>query len=117
MTSYKRWVLAEGGDAIVKWEPGVQVEGVFEGQKDGKFGSLGMVSTDAGERKTFPITTALALDLEALKVQVGETVRFKCTGWKKNEKTGREFKTFETDVLRDSAAPVLDAFGDPVEEP
>ena len=88
-----------------KWEAlGDELEGVWQGSHEGRFGPLGTVETAAG-LVTFPLHAAL---LERLRlVREGAEVLIRYTG-KQTSKAGRIFKAFEVfvageDALRDTS--------------
>ena len=97
MGSLKRWRQIGQGQ-FHKWEtPGDELEGVWQGTHDGRYGPLGTLETPAG-LVTFPLHTAL---LERLKhVREGGDVLIRYTG-KQTSKAGRVFKHFEVYVAGD----------------
>jgi hypothetical protein len=99
MTSLKRWRRIGRGQ-FHKWEtPGDELEGIWQGPHDGRYGPLGMVATPEG-LVTFPLHTAL---LERLKrVREGADVLIRYTG-RQTSKSGRVFKAFEVYVAGDDA--------------
>ena len=105
MSNLKRWVQRGGGD-FVKWtEPGQLIEGVWRGTRDGKYGALGVMDTEAGE-KVFPLHTALLLLVDGLKD--GTEVRIEYTGKVLSPKSGHEFKAFNLFVAEVEGMPVVD---------
>ncbi len=97
MTSLKRWRQIGQGQ-FHKWEtPGDELEGVWQGAHDGRYGPVGTLNTREG-LVTFPLHTAL---LERLKrVREGGEVLIRYTG-KQTSKAGRVFKSFEVFVAGD----------------
>lgn len=84
----------EAGDALAgrvrSWETGV-------GQnKDSQFVEI---TDQAGDRHGVWLSTILAREFEKLNVQVGDVVAIKYLGLKKAQKSGREFKSFNLEVL------------------
>lgn len=95
MSSLKRWTQVGQGQ-LSKWtEPGQALEGVYQGTSPGKFGDLGTVQQDDGQRISFPIHTALATRLG--QVKVGAEVRIEYVG-KRQSKGGQEYKDFNVFV-------------------
>jgi len=99
MTSLKRWRQIGQGQ-FHKWEtPGDELEGVWQGPHDGRYGPLGTVETRNG-LVTFPLHTAL---IERLKrVREGAEVLIRYTG-RQTSKAGRVFKAFDVYVAGDDA--------------
>ena len=99
MTSLKRWRQIGQGQ-FHKWEtPGDELEGVWQGPHDGRYGPLGTVETRDG-LVTFPLHTAL---IERLKrVREGAEVLIRYTG-RQTSKAGRVFKAFDVYVAGDDA--------------
>src|SRR5437763_4919224 len=97
MASLKRWRQIGQGQ-FHKWEtPGDELEGVWQGPHDGRYGPLGTVETREG-LVTFPLHTAL---IERLKrVREGEEVLIRYTG-RQTSKAGRVFKAFDVYVAGD----------------
>jgi hypothetical protein len=97
MGSLKRWRQIGQGQ-FHKWEtPGDELEGVWQGTHDGRYGPLGTLETPAGF-VTFPLHTAL---VERLKhVREGGDVLIRYTG-KQTSKAGRVFKHFEVYMAGD----------------
>src|SRR3990172_491387 len=106
MSNHKRWVQRGGGEGeFFKWEtPGQTVEGLWKGQRDGKFGALGIMETKEGP-VVFPIHTALVYLVERLVD--GDEVRIVYNGKVVNPKSGREYKAFDLFVaeVESDAAP------------
>jgi len=99
MSSLKRWRRIGEGQ-FHKWEtPGEELEGVWRGVHDGRFGILGTVET-ADDLWTFPLPVALRDRLQ--RVRVGAEVLIRYTGLQ-TAKTGRMFKGFEVFVPGDEA--------------
>jgi len=113
MTSLKRWRQIGQGQ-FHKWEtPGDELEGVWQGPHDGRYGPLGTVETRDG-LVTFPLHTAL---IERLKrVREGAEVLIRYTG-RQTSKAGRVFKAFDVYVAGDDAMLEVDALrsGPPTE--
>ena len=97
MSNLKRWRQIGQGQ-FHKWEtPGDELEGVWQGAHDGRYGPLGTLETPAG-LVTFPLHTAL---FERLKrVREGGDVLIRYTG-KQVSKAGRVFKHFDVYVAGD----------------
>jgi hypothetical protein len=97
MASLKRWRQIGQGQ-FHKWEtPGDELEGMWQGPHDGRYGPLGTVETREG-LVTFPLHTAL---IERLKrVPEGEEVLIRYTG-RQTSKAGRVFKAFDVYVAGD----------------
>lgn len=88
----KHWIKVGQGD-FHKWtEPGDAVEGLWQGQRDGQYGPLGMLDQESGKRISFPLHTALLQRVEGLRK--GAEVRIVYLG-KQQSKGGREFKAFD----------------------
>src|SRR5881628_2415161 len=99
MASLKRWRQIGQGQ-FHKWEtPGDELEGVWQGTHDGRYGPLGTLETPAG-LVTFPLHTALVERLK--RVREGGDVLIRYTG-KQTSKAGRVFKHFEVYVAGDEA--------------
>src|SRR5207245_3855372 len=90
--------LQIGQGKFDKWETrGDELEGVWQGPHDGRYGPLGTVETRDG-LVTFPLHTAL---IERLKrVREGAEVLIRYTG-RQTSKAGRIFKAFEVYVAGD----------------
>ena len=96
----KKWVQ-RGGGTFFKWDtPGAALEGTWQGQREGKFGQLGTISTGNGS-VTFPLHTALEMAMDGLAE--GTEVRIVYTG-KQMSKGGREFKAFDVFTAGDAPA-------------
>lgn len=81
-----------GGD-LLKWErDGQNLEGLWLGLHDGKFGPLGSLQLPDGTKVRFPCHTAL-LD-RVKRVKEGAEIFIQYLG-KQKSKAGREFKAFE----------------------
>lgn len=98
MSSLKRWRQVGQGQ-FHKWEtPGEALEGVWQGQRDGQYGPLGILDTSEG-RLSFPLHTAL---LDRVKqIREGTEVRIVFTGKQTAKNSGREFKAFDVFVASD----------------
>ena len=107
MASLKRWRQIGQGQ-FHKWEtPGDELEGVWMGPHDGRYGPLGTLETPAG-LVSFPLHTAL---FERLKrVREGGDVLIRYTG-KQTSKAGRVFKHFEVYVAGDDPLMLSTVFG------
>ena len=94
MGSLKRWRRVGEGQ-FHKWEtPGNEVQGVWRGAHEGRFGPLGTLeAVDAVI--TFPMPAALRARLQHVKEGVEVLIRY--TGLQ-TSKAGREFKGFEVFV-------------------
>jgi hypothetical protein len=107
MASLKRWRQIGQGE-FHKWDtPGDELEGLWRGPHDGRYGPLGTVETASG-LVTFPLHAAL---IERLKrVREGAEVLIRYTG-RQTSKAGRVFKAFEVYVAGDDPllppAPVV----------
>ena len=99
MSSLKRWRQIGQGQ-FHKWEtPGDELEGTWQGSREGRFGPLGTLETSDG-LVTFPLHAAL---LERLRyVRVGAEVLVRYTG-RQTSKAGRIFKGFEVSMSGDEA--------------
>jgi hypothetical protein len=97
MASLKRWRQIGQGE-FHRWEtPGDELEGVWQGPHDGRYGPLGTIETRDG-LMTFPLHVAL---IERLKrVREGAEVLIRYTG-RQTSKAGRVFKAFEVYVAGD----------------
>ena len=83
---------------IMKWNSvGQTVEGVYRGQRNGKFGPLTVVQTDSGE---MVYGTKAVLGRKLADVSVGDRVRIEYLGKRQSEQ-GREYGDFR--VLVDKA--------------
>ena len=101
MSSLKRWRQIGQGQ-FHKWESlGDELEGVWQGTQEGRFGPLGTVETVAG-LVTFPLHAALLARLTG--VAVGTEVRIRYTG----PQTSRLFKAFEVFVSGNDEVSVFD---------
>ena len=103
----EEWV-AVGGGGFIKWaEEGQEAQGIYRGQREGKFGPLGMLDTAEG-RVNFPLHTALLSRLAG--VSEGTEIRMVYRG---NEvsKSGRTFKAFDVFVAADRSDRSLHASG------
>ena len=111
MASLKRWRQIGQGE-FHKWDtPGDELEGLWRGTHDGRYGPLGTVDT-AGGLVTFPLHTAL---FERLKrVREGAEVLIRYTG-RQTSKAGRVFKAFEVYVAGDD--PLLQLAPLPADPP
>ena len=99
MSSLKRWRRIGEGQ-FHKWEtPGEELQGLWRGVHDGRFGVLGTVET-ADDLRTFPLPVALRDRI--LRVPAGAEVLIRYTGLQ-TSKAGRVFKGFEVFVLGDEA--------------
>jgi len=97
MSSLKRWRQIGQGQ-FRKWEtPGDELEGIWQGPHDGRYGPLGTVETREGI-VTFPLHTALGERLK--RVREGHDVLIRYTG-RQTSKSGRVFKGFEVYVAGD----------------
>jgi hypothetical protein len=100
VTSHKRWVQKSFSGDLMKWETeGQEIEGIWRGQRDGKFGPLGTVEQPDGTHVTFPLHTALVMMMEA--IADGTEVKIVYTGKQISPKSGREFKAFDLFVAAD----------------
>jgi len=89
----KKWKKIMGGGNFFKWaEQGQELEGIYMGQHDGKFGPNGTINTSEGE-KIFPIHTALVSLLD--DIQEGKYIKIIYLGKQTNKNTGREYKAFD----------------------
>src|SRR5262249_61043353 len=110
MSNLKRWRQVGQGQ-FHRWErPGEELEGIWQGAHDGRYGPLGSLDTKEG-LMTFPLHTAL---IERLKqVREGAEVLIRYTG-RQTSKAGRVFKHFEVFVAGDDAiARPISAHADP----
>src|SRR5438552_676147 len=97
MTSLKHWRQIGQGQ-FHKWEtPGDELEGVWQGPHDGRYGPLGTLDTSKG-LVTFPLHTALIDRLK--RVREGAEILIRYTG-RQTSKAGRVFKAFEVYVAGD----------------
>ena len=94
MSNLKRWRQIGQGQ-FHKWEtPGNELEGIWQGPHEGRFGPLGTLETAEGF-VIFPLHAAL---LDRLKqVRIGSDVLIRYTG-PQTSKAGRVFKGFEVFV-------------------
>jgi hypothetical protein len=100
----KKWVQ-RGGGTFFKWDtPGQSLEGLWQGQREGKFGQLGTISTASGN-VTFPLHTALEMLLDGMPD--GTLVRIVFTGKQMNARSGREFKAFDVFTMDEGDAPEI----------
>src|SRR5262245_18566275 len=91
MSSLKRWRRVGEGQ-FHKWEtPGDEVQGVWRGAHEGRFGPLGTLEA-ADAVITFPMPAALRARLQHVKEGVEVLIRY--VGLQ-TSKAGREFKAFE----------------------
>lgn len=95
MSNLKKWRQVGEGE-FHKWtEPGDELEGRYEGQRDGKYGPLGTLARLDGTRISFPLHTALLSRIE--DIEIGAEILIRYTGLQ-TSKTGREFKAFDVFV-------------------
>ena len=95
MANMKRWMQV-GQGALSKWtEPGQTLEGQYQGASPGKFGDLGTIEKEGGERVSFPVHTALGTKLSQIKT--GAEIRIIYKGMR-TSKGGTEYKDFEVFV-------------------
>jgi hypothetical protein len=107
MSSLKRWRRIGEGQ-FHKWDtPGDELEGLWRGAHDGRFGLLGTLETTEG-LFTFPLPTALRDRLQ--RVREGREVLIRYTGLQ-TSKAGRLFKGFEVFVAGDETG------GEPMNAP
>jgi len=107
MSSLKRWRQIGQGQ-FHKWEtPGEELEGIWRGPHDGRYGPLGTVET-LDSLVTFPLHAALLERLKLVREGAGVLIRYTGT---QTSKAGRVFKGFEVFVASD------DAVIDPVDVP
>jgi hypothetical protein len=99
MSNLKRWRQIVQGQ-FHKWEtPGDELQGIWRGPNDGRYGPLGTLETSEG-LLTFPLHAAL---IERFKrVREGAEVLIRYTG-RQTSKAGRVFKAFEVYVAGDDA--------------
>ena len=91
MTSLKRWRRVGEGQ-FHKWEtPGEELQGVWRGAHDGRFGPLGTLET-ADAVFTFPLPAALRTRLQHVREGVEVLIRY---AGLQTSKGGRQFKAFE----------------------
>jgi hypothetical protein len=94
MSSLKRWRQIGQGQ-FHKWEtPGEELEGVWQGSHEGRYGPLGNLETTDG-LLTFPLHAALLARLQ--HVRSGTDVLIRYSG-PQTSKAGRLFKGFEVFV-------------------
>jgi hypothetical protein len=94
MSNLKRWRRIGEGQ-FHKWETaGDELQGMWRGVHEGRFGLLGTVET-ADDVFTFPLPVALRDRLQ--RVRPGAEVRIRYTGLQ-TSKAGRVFKGFEVFV-------------------
>src|SRR3972149_3076245 len=99
MSSLKKWRKVGGGN-FTKWETIDQtVEGLWQGQDEGKFGPMGTVKTEAGTNVRFPLHTALLNQVEDLPD--GKEIKIVFKGKQHNPNTGRDFKAFEVYIAEE----------------
>lgn len=82
-----------GESEFFKWErQGQEIEGIWKGKTDGKFGPIGWVEDEQdSSQRSFPLHTVLLNKLE--DVGEGTLIRIEYLG-KKSGKNGREYKNF-----------------------
>ena len=103
MSSLKRWRQVGQGQ-FHKWEtPGEELEGAWQGSREGRYGLLGTLETTAG-LLTFPLHAALVQRLQ--QVRIGADVLIRYTG-PQTSKAGRLFKGCE--VFAAGQDDVIDA--------
>lgn len=94
MSNLKRWKKQGGGGGFFKWvDIGQSIEGIWEGQHDGKFGPMGNVREASGTSRAFPLHTGLLNQME--DIAEGTEVKIVYMGTRNNPKTGRNYKSFE----------------------
>lgn len=94
MSSLKRWRRIGEGQ-FHKWEtPGDELEGIWRGAHEGRFGPLGTLETTEA-LVTFPLPAALRDRLR--RVGEGSEVLIRYAGLQAS-KAGRQFKAFEVFV-------------------
>src|SRR5215831_20415529 len=95
MSSLKRWRRIGEGQ-FHRWEtPGDELEGVWRGSHEGRFGPLGTLEATDAVLLTFPLPAALRDRLR--RVPAGAEVLIRYTGLQ-TSKGGRQFKAFEVFV-------------------
>jgi len=94
--AWKR-VNGNGGDgSFYKFkEPGQVLTGTYKGQREGKFGMLGVVIDEKGVEQAFPLGAALKGRLA--DIEVGTQIMVQYLG-EEQSKQGRTFKAFEVFV-------------------
>lgn len=101
MKSDDGWTEVGGAaeTTFVRWhEPGIVLEGVWRGPREGKLGLLGEIDDD-GTRILFPLPVCLKERL--ISVKIGDLVRIRYVEDRKG-KTGFVYKVF---VVQTKAAP------------
>ena len=91
---------------IMKWNSvGQTVEGVYRGQRNGKYGPLTVVQTDSGE---LVYGTKAVLGRKLADVSVGDRIRIEYLGKRQSEQ-GREYGDFRVLVDKAPAPKVNEA--------
>jgi hypothetical protein len=104
LSNLKRWRQIGRGQ-FHKWEAlGDELEGAWQGTREGRFGPLGTLETVAG-LVTFPLHAALLSRLSS--VRVGTEVRIRYTG-PQTSRAGRLFKGFEVFVSGTDDAGIVE---------
>ena len=97
MSSLKRWRQI-GQGKFHKWEtPGDELEGIWQGSHEGRFGPLGTLEMSDGS-VTFPLHAALLGRLRHVRIGAGVLVRYLGP---QTSRAGRLFKGFEVFVSED----------------
>ena len=80
---------------LIKWDRiGMELEGIWKGAVEGEYGELGQVETASGELIAFPLLTILQRRLK--DVEEGIKVKIIYLGKKLSNKSGREYKDYDT---------------------
>jgi hypothetical protein len=117
MSSLKRWRRLKQGQ-FHKWDtPGDQIQGIWQGAHEGRYGLLGTLET--GEQVlTFPLHVALQERLR--RIPYGARIQIRYTGLETSSH-GRLFKGFdvvaEGDDTQNGRDPATDDFAQPMEDP
>lgn len=94
MSNIKRWKKRSSGE-YMRWEEvGQQLEGIYLGMQEGtQSGFLGKVQTEQGLTVVFSVPSGLKNQLEGVKE--GRLIQIHYRGYKLNQRTKREYKSFD----------------------
>ena len=99
-----------GGGTFVKWvTEGQELEGLWQGEHEGRFGPVGTLTTTDRGRINFALHTALQDRMKRIKE--GAEVKILYLGFRES-KAGRKYKDFTVFVTSDDALQEPPSDGD-----